>query len=78
MIKFVLTSFELASKLRLNFSKIFINGVNRKVFLMELAQSFSNCITGSLPFKYFWLPVEANPKKTVTSKPLNKLDANRS
>ncbi|MCH84663.1 putative non-LTR retroelement reverse transcriptase [Trifolium medium] len=69
-IKAILRGFELAFGLKVNFWKSCLMGINVGDNFMEMACTFLNCIQGCLPFKYFGLPVGANPRRAYTWDPL--------
>jgi hypothetical protein len=56
--KAVLRGFEMASGLKINFSKSCLIGVNVSNDFMEMACNFLNCSEGSLPFKYLGFQLE--------------------
>jgi len=68
--KSVLRGFEMASGLKIYFSKSPLIGVNVSEEFMAMASNFLNCRVGGLPFKYLGLPVGANPKCMATWDPL--------
>jgi hypothetical protein len=68
--KALLRGFEMASGLKINFSKSSLIGVNIPEDFMAMACSFLSCSEGSLPFKYLGLPVGANPKRMSTWEPM--------
>lgn len=57
-----LKGFEMASGLKINFSKSCLIGVNVVLEFMDMVCTFLNCSQGSIPFKYFWLPVGAKAR----------------
>jgi hypothetical protein len=59
--KAVLRWFELVSRLKVNFSKSCLMGVNVPSSFLQGAASFLHCKLGSIPFIYLGLPVGANP-----------------
>jgi hypothetical protein len=69
-LKAILRGFEMVSGLKVNFWKSSLIGINVSYEFMTLASSFLNCKISSLPFKYFGLPVGANPRRLTTWEPL--------
>ncbi|GAU48545.1 hypothetical protein TSUD_99510 [Trifolium subterraneum] len=69
-LKSILRSFELASGLRVNFSKSSIMGVNVNTEFLGMAERFLHCRVGSIPFTYLGLPVGASHRKDATWQPL--------
>ena len=69
-IKALLTGFEMASRLKVNFFKSCLIGINVNREFMDMAYNFLNCNEGNLPFKYLGLPVGANSSSSVTWEPL--------
>jgi hypothetical protein len=69
VIKSVLRGFEMASGLKVNFSKSCIMGVNVSNDFLNLASGFLNCRIGQVPFIYLGLPVGANPRLASTWRP---------
>jgi hypothetical protein len=59
--KAVLRWFELVSRLKVNFSKSCLMGVNVPSSFLQGAASFLHCKLGSIPFIYLGLSVGANP-----------------
>ncbi|KAK2449929.1 hypothetical protein QL285_009079 [Trifolium repens] len=70
--KAILRWFELASGLKVNFSKSRLIGVNVPSNFLPVAQNFLHCKLGSLPFTYLGLPVGANPRLSSTWDPVVK------
>lgn len=70
MLKALLRGFEMASGLKVNFSKSCLIGINVDREFMDMACNFLNCNEGTLPFKYLGLPVGANPSRMSTWDPL--------
>lgn len=68
--KEALRGFEKASRLKINFFKSCLIGVNVPNDFMEMACNFLNCSQGNLPFKYLGLPVGAKPRSILTWEPL--------
>ncbi|GAU38905.1 hypothetical protein TSUD_119710 [Trifolium subterraneum] len=68
--KAILRGFELASGLKVNFLKSCLIGVNVGDNFLDMACTFLNCMQGGIPFKYFGLPVGANPRLLSTWNPL--------
>lgn len=60
----------MASRLKVNFFKICLIGVNVPLEFMDMTSSFLNCSQGCLPFKYLDLPVGANSKRLAAWEPL--------
>lgn len=56
-----LGTFELASGVRGNFAKSRLLGVNVSDDFLDMGARFLYCKRGTLPFRYFGLPVGANP-----------------
>ncbi|GAU44056.1 hypothetical protein TSUD_399540 [Trifolium subterraneum] len=69
-LKAILRSFELASGLRVNFSKSSIMGVNVSTEFLGVAERFLHCRVGSIPFTYLGLPIGASHRKDATWQPL--------
>jgi hypothetical protein len=69
-LKAILRGFELASGLKVNFSKSCLMGVNVLPQFMNMACNFLNCKLGGIPFCYLGLPVGANHRKSSTWDPL--------
>ena len=76
-IKTILRCFELASGLKVNFSKSSVMGVNVGNEFLGLVERFLYCRVGIVPFTYAGLPVGANPRLQKTWQPLLQLLANR-
>lgn len=69
-IKRILRFFQVMSGLKINFDKSMIYGIKiPKADILISAQAFG-CKQGSLPIKYFGLPLGANPKKASTWQPI--------
>jgi hypothetical protein len=68
--KALLRGFEMVSRLKINFFKSSLIGVNVASEFMAMACNFLNCSEGFVPFKYLGLPVGANPKSMSTWEPL--------
>lgn len=69
-LKTIFRSFELVSGLKVNFHKSSIMGLNVQDEFMYVASEFLNFKVGTIPFSYFGLPVDANPKKAATCEPI--------
>lgn len=69
-LKALLKGFELASGLKVNFSKSCLIGINVPRNFLEMACNFLNCAEGNLPFNYLGLPIGANPRRLSTWEPL--------
>jgi len=69
-LKALLQGFELASGLKVNFSKSCLIGINVTRDFMEMACNFLGCSESTLPFKYLGLPVGANHKSSTTWDPI--------
>ncbi|GAU48539.1 hypothetical protein TSUD_282910 [Trifolium subterraneum] len=69
-LKAILRGFEMASGLKINFSKSCLLGVNVTEEFLDIGCSFLNCKRGEVPFKYLGLPVGANPRRLITWEPL--------
>jgi hypothetical protein len=69
-LKALLRGFEMASRLKINFFKSCLMGINVAPEFMEMACNFLNCAHGSFPFKYLGLPVGGNPGRVSTWDPL--------
>jgi hypothetical protein len=69
-LKAILRGFERASRLKVNFWKSSLMGVNVDNDFMELASNFLNCICGGIPFKYLGLPVGTSPRRLSTWAPM--------
>ncbi|XP_058742000.1 uncharacterized protein LOC131614435 [Vicia villosa] len=61
--KVILRGFELASGLRINFSKSNIIGVNVGEWYMNAALTFLSCKKGVAPFKFLGIMVGDNPRR---------------
>jgi hypothetical protein len=61
-LKTILRCFELASGLKVNFSKSSVMGVNVGNEFLGLAERFLYCRVGIVPFTYLGLPVGATPR----------------
>jgi len=72
-LKALLRGFELASRLKVNFSKSCLIGVNVPRDFIDMACNFLNCTEGILPFMYLGLPVRANPGRALMWEPLLNL-----
>jgi len=70
LLKAVLRGFEMASRLKVNFHKSSLIGVNVHRDFMEATCSFLHCREGAIPFKYLGLSVGANSKKLSTWEPM--------
>lgn len=68
--KALLRGFKMASRLKVNFLKSCLIGVNVAKKFMDTACKFFNCCEGSLPFKYLGLPVGATPGRASTWEPI--------
>lgn len=68
--KAVLGCFDLASGLKVNFSKSSILGVNVSPLFLSSAERIRHCNIRVVPFKYLGLPVGANPHRLATWEPL--------
>jgi len=69
-LKTILRCFELASGLKVNFSKSHVMGVNVGGDFFGLAERSLFCRVGSVPFTYLGLPVGVNPRLEKTWQPL--------
>lgn len=69
-IKAILRSFELASGLRVNYSKSNLYGINLDDRFLHVASDFLACCIGQLPFKFLGIPIAANPRKYATWEPV--------
>lgn len=68
----VLRSFELASGLKINFSKSNIMGIKiEEERLKATSIFFAGCI-GKIPFKFLGIPVGASPRRFNTWEPVIK------
>ncbi|CAJ2659444.1 unnamed protein product [Trifolium pratense] len=67
-IKIVLRSFELVSRLKINFVKSKLYGINVDSRLLEAGSSFLSCQSEVIPFKFLGIPVGANPRRRETWK----------
>jgi len=65
-LKAVLQGFELASGLKVNFSKSCLIGINVSRDFMLMACNFIGSCESTLPFKYLGLPVGANHRSFAT------------
>jgi len=59
----VLLLFEDISRLKVNFNKSMLTGVNVSVSWLSEAASVMNCRMGSIPFVYLGLPIGGDVKK---------------
>lgn len=69
-LKTILRCFELASGLKINFSKSNVFRINVSSEFLGVAVRFLHCIVGQLPFKYLGLLVGANPRHKCIWLPL--------
>lgn len=69
-LKALLRGFELASRLKINFYKSSLMGIDVAPEIMEMTCNFLNCAQGSFPFMYLGLPVGGNPARATTWDPL--------
>lgn len=69
-LKALLKGFELASGLKVNYSKSCLIGINVPRDFLDMAFTFLNCSEGNLPFNYLGLPIGANPRRVSTWEPL--------
>lgn len=69
-LKSILRTFELASGLRVNFSKSNIFGINVSNDFLAVASCFLHCCIGHFPFKFIGIPIGANPRRASTWKPI--------
>ena len=72
-LKIIMRCFELASRLKVNFSKSYVMGVNVGSEFLALAERFLYCRVGSVLFTYLGLPIGANPRLEKTWQPLLQL-----
>jgi len=70
ILKATLRGFEMASRLKVNYHKSSLIGVNVPRDFMEAACRFLHCSEGSVPFNYLGLPVGASSKKLSTWEPM--------
>lgn len=61
-LKTILCCFDLASRLKVNFVKSRVIGVNVSNEFLAVYERFLDCRVGSIPFTYLGLPVGANPR----------------
>ncbi|XP_058732794.1 uncharacterized protein LOC131604367 [Vicia villosa] len=61
--KAILRCFEMMSRLRVNFHKINLYGINVGDWYLEAASSFLTCKVGTLPFKFLGVRVGDSPRK---------------
>jgi hypothetical protein len=73
LLKAMLRGFEMASGLKVNFSKSCLIGINVGDEFMNMGTDFLNCKRGVTLFKYLGLPAEANPRKVATWEPMLKV-----
>jgi len=71
--KALLQGFEMASGLKINFSKSSLIRVNVPPEFMTMACDFLKCSEGAIPFKYLGLPVGASSRKMFAWDPLLNL-----
>jgi len=76
-LKAILKGFEAASRLKVNFLKSSMIGINVPRSFVELVCHFLGCSEGNLPFKYLGLPIGSNPRSESTWEPLLDLVNNR-
>jgi hypothetical protein len=57
-------------RLKVNFKKSFLMGVNVSSSFLGFAATFLHCLRVKLSFIYFGLSVGANPRKEATWKPV--------
>lgn len=69
-IKSILRCFEVASELRVNFSKSSLTGVGVDRRLIQMFADTLNCKLMAIPFLYLGLPVGANPRSLATWQPV--------
>lgn len=69
-IKAVLQLFELVSRLKVNFHKSQLLGLNVDGVWLQEAASFLNCKIGTFPFVYLGLPIGADGRRMTTWKPV--------
>jgi hypothetical protein len=69
-LKAILRGFEMVSGLKVNYWKSSLMGVNVSSQFLDLASTFLNCKSSSIPFMYLGLPVGANPRRVSTWEPL--------
>lgn len=69
-IKAVLGSMELVSRLKVNFHKSCLFGINVGGEFLSAASNFMSCKEGRLPFTFLELPIEANSRKASTWEPV--------
>lgn len=73
-LKAVLRVFEMASRLRVNFNKSCLIGINVDGGELNMAAQFLYCKIGEVPFNFLGIPVGANPRLSSTWRPvINKL-----
>lgn len=69
-LKAILRSFELASGLKVNFSKSNVIGFNVEERILEGISQFLACRVGKDSFKFLGIPVGANPRRVATWQPV--------
>ncbi|GAU19703.1 hypothetical protein TSUD_78280 [Trifolium subterraneum] len=69
-IKSLLRGFELVSRLKINFVKSKLYGINIDNSLLNAGAAFLSCKTASVPFKFLGIPVGANPRRRETWNPI--------
>jgi len=69
-LKALLRGFEMVSRLKVDFYKSCLMGINVNPDFMEMTCNFLNCSQGSFPFRYLGLPVGGNPGRVATWDPL--------
>lgn len=68
--KAILRAFDLVSRLRVNYFKSNLFGLNVQDNFLNVASNFLSCCIGSLPFKFLGIPVAANPRRRATWEPV--------
>jgi len=63
IIKVILRSFELVSRLKVNFSKTKVGGMGLNPILIKEFTSTLNCNHVKIPFVYLGVPIGGNPTK---------------
>ncbi|XP_019432100.1 PREDICTED: uncharacterized protein LOC109339150 [Lupinus angustifolius] len=76
-IKSILRCFDLVSRLKVNFHKSSLMGINVHDNVIEAAATFLSCKVGSNPFNYLGIPVGANPRRFNTWTPVSVIVASR-
>ena len=69
-LKSILRGFELVSRLKVNFYKSKLYGINLEDHFLNAASAFISCSVDKFPFRFLGLPVGANLRRCDTWKPV--------